>query len=1183
MIKKFKNNFYSIRKSRQRFFLGCFVVSFFVLILILAFVFIGFNREFNIINAQSAPTNLSMQFSNGEVLVNWNISGDTSVIGYELLYCIGNSSCTLSSRATIAGRTTNSYTFTNVVAGSTYRVQIRSTKKVIGNITGTWNSADLSSRIRNATGGFIDTENNKIWVFNLDDGAYYKSIDQNGVPIGSWSGADGPRSFFEVVGGYVDTENNKIWLFESFDGASYKSIDQNGVPTGSWSNNDDPSGSGTLNGGFIDTANNKIWLFSAGRGAYYKSIDQNGVPTGTWSSAGKPNDSSSIKGGFIDTENNKLWLFDGSDGAYYKSIDQNGVPTGSWSGADKPSNSSSIKGGFIVTKNNTIWLFYGSDGAYYKSIDQNGVPTGSWSSADRSRMIGGFFDKSNNKVWVFHASTLYNISLSVSDAYSSFTDIVDQATLELLAPTNLSFVSDIDSIDITWNINDHASVTGYEIQYCEGVSCSPATSIDITGGSTNSYILTGLTPNTNYRFKMKVVGSIVDSEFTSISNALTDNISIDGLRISTSSLPTLDSITIEWDINSDVDSYTAQYCSSGINCTFSGWIGLQEVGTTAKAIGLNPSKSYKFRVRGINSTLPYETSWYAVTGDTESLESRTNIRTRLIKDKEVVLEWDALLNIGVTSYTIEVCEYTNNSDSSCAEFLNPVSSVNNVATLSGLSPGKKHKFKITANVSQGFVAPSSFYLDNIYTALGQVKNIRLSHETQNDSTIKIVWDTAESAASYKVQYCLVGSECSISSSVGWSSGSIVATNSFSQSGLKKGVEYTFRVKAFNSNYNPSLSQEWGTYDTYIVLNSTCYDSRSSDWTSSTTTTSTNETVSGLTPGKNYAVRVRSKSSTSYYSDWATKYNINLLCNVDSDCGQNQYCSPQTGKCQFDPIVVQFVSELISNVDSSGVCRARVRLVWLSNLTTSNQQSSYEIKITEGADNLSQSDCDANTLYSFSSEHSSSSNSISFSTVDSIEGGTEQNPVNIFLSTSSSTIGQNKLVFGKDYCAIVRINDGTKLSSWSNPILVSSPIKSYPSSSFTHVPISPKIEEVSTIRNISSNIGRTMEYNFYLYERDIATNQYKLAVNASLSIDSSMTNTSNTINNHSLADPLYVRYDRPGKYRIALHAIDQDLKNDAKSGNGVCLNDRDLNIGLSSQYSSPRFQEVPSDFLGVGGV
>ncbi len=152
------------------------------------------------------------------------------------------------------------------------------------------------------------------------DGAYYKSINASGIPTGSWSSADEPSSASSINGGFIDTENNKLWLFDYDDGAHYKSIDVNGVPIGSWSSADEPSSTSNIRGGFIDTENNKLWLFDWYDGAYYKLINASGVLTGNWSSASKPSSTGYIEGGFIDTDNNKLWLFDLSDGAYYRSL-----------------------------------------------------------------------------------------------------------------------------------------------------------------------------------------------------------------------------------------------------------------------------------------------------------------------------------------------------------------------------------------------------------------------------------------------------------------------------------------------------------------------------------------------------------------------------------------------------------------------------------------------------------------------------------------------------------------------------------------------------------------------------------------------------------------------------------------------------------------------------------------------
>ena len=99
-------------------------------------------------------------------------------------------------------------------------------------------------------------------------------LNSSGVPTGSWSSADKPTgaSTGGVYGGYIDTTNNKLWLFDNQRGAYYKSINSSGVPTGSWSSADEPSGASNVYSGFVDTENNNIWITDVYDGVYYKSI-----------------------------------------------------------------------------------------------------------------------------------------------------------------------------------------------------------------------------------------------------------------------------------------------------------------------------------------------------------------------------------------------------------------------------------------------------------------------------------------------------------------------------------------------------------------------------------------------------------------------------------------------------------------------------------------------------------------------------------------------------------------------------------------------------------------------------------------------------------------------------------------------------------------------------------------------
>ncbi len=138
--------------------------------------------------------------------------------------------------------------------------------------------------------GFIDTNNNKLWItennydYELYDNykLYFISLDSNGVPLGSWTAVDGVL-LYDGYKGFIDTNNNKLWVhdYQTVEGKIYyKSLNSNGIPVNDWnivSQQDNRSYNNTLINIFIDATNNNLWINYAAN-IYYKKLNKDGTP-----------------------------------------------------------------------------------------------------------------------------------------------------------------------------------------------------------------------------------------------------------------------------------------------------------------------------------------------------------------------------------------------------------------------------------------------------------------------------------------------------------------------------------------------------------------------------------------------------------------------------------------------------------------------------------------------------------------------------------------------------------------------------------------------------------------------------------------------------------------------------------------------------------------------------------------
>lgn len=198
---------------------------------------------------------------------------------------------------------------------------------------GSWSSeGDNYGDGKSINGGFVDVKNNILWMFGWEGNAYYKKLDESGAPRGEWAVVETPSISGEnsqgvdlniVFGGFVDIENNRIWMFDVLNGIYYKDLDDNGMPFGEWGIIETQGEANFSANGFIDNINRKFWLFDNDRNAvYYKFLDEQGLPVGNWAdedtiSSIQRNEMSS---GFIDTYNNRVWLSTYEGDLYYKTL-----------------------------------------------------------------------------------------------------------------------------------------------------------------------------------------------------------------------------------------------------------------------------------------------------------------------------------------------------------------------------------------------------------------------------------------------------------------------------------------------------------------------------------------------------------------------------------------------------------------------------------------------------------------------------------------------------------------------------------------------------------------------------------------------------------------------------------------------------------------------------------------------
>ena len=83
----------------------------------------------------------------------------------------------------------------------------------------------------------------------------------------------------------------------------------------------------------------------------------------------------------------------------------------------------------------------------------------------------------------------------------------DKEVYGLTGPTSLSASITNTTATLTWTASADTNVTGYEIQYCKGSSCTPSTSVNVSGRTTATKTISSLTASSTYRFRIRAVNS----------------------------------------------------------------------------------------------------------------------------------------------------------------------------------------------------------------------------------------------------------------------------------------------------------------------------------------------------------------------------------------------------------------------------------------------------------------------------------------------------------------------------------------------------------------------------------------------------------------------------------------------------------------------------------------------------
>ena len=358
------------------------------------------------------------------------------------------------------------------------------------------------------------------------------------------------------------------------------------------------------------------------------------------------------------------------------------------------------------------------------------------------------------------AGTSYSFMVAAVNSVGSTQSTAATATPLLPAVTGLMATSSVEQVVLSWTASADTAVTGYKIR--QTVS-GTETEIDVTGMSTASHTVTGLTNGTAYSFTIAAVTAIAESAQSSAVTATP-------LAAPSVTATVADrQVTLSWAAVSGAASYKV-YQDSNTNEILT---GSTITGTSAVVTGLTNDQAYSFWVSAVNSNGSSQSSAVMATpaaSDRTPLSGST--LTAAAGGNQVTLRWSAVPD--ATSYKV----YQDSS-----EIAGSVSGLSH--TVTGLTAGTSYSFTVRGANNRG-IGPSS----NVAMATPLPPAVTGLMATSGVEQVALVWTASADTAvtGYKIRQTVDDTETEID--IGG-----MTTARHTVSSLTAGKSYSFTIAA----------------------------------------------------------------------------------------------------------------------------------------------------------------------------------------------------------------------------------------------------------------------------------------------------------------------------------------------------------------------------------------------------
>ena len=489
-------------------------------------------------------------------------------------------------------------------------------------------------------------------------------------------------------------------------------------------------------------------------------------------------------------------------------------------------------------------------------------------------------------------------------------------------PSQPTLVSGNNSLAVRWTApaDNGSNITGYKVRYCNTSDDTKDCYSDYDDWTTKSVsststTISGLTNGHTIQVEVQARNAVGDSDWSGTSDGVPGAPAVP-------SKPTLTvgnlQLGVSWSAPSDrgsaITGYDVYYCdntNAANPCTDdSNWNSADHFDTTTSTTitGLNNGTEYKVRVRAENTR-----GWGGWSSEATATPATTpgtpDAPTLTVKSRALDVSWSAPTSTGgsaITGYKVRHCDNSTGCDADSEWTTNTRSGTNTTYTISSLSNSKTYQVQVAATNSRGTGSWSQSA--SASPAALPSKPGGLTVETAHQS-LKVSWRAADGNGSaitgYEVEYRKQNADNTWPST--WTSHDHYDTStSTTIDNLTNGSAYQVRVQATTSNGKsgwtsavtgtpkavpdapdaPTLTSgdrkidlSWSAPTNNNGSAVTDYDvqyrkqNSNGTWptswsTKSHTGTTTSSSITGLTNGGTYQVRVRAENANGD-GPWST--------------------------------------------------------------------------------------------------------------------------------------------------------------------------------------------------------------------------------------------------------------------------------------------------------------------------